>query len=172
MTAASCATYLYIHIAKGNDFAKARIVGIKSEIEVYCAARHISGAVATWRMLGCESHSRYPSVTRIHAQLQGGTINSVLCHAHASAGERTVIALHVASDLMRYLKRHTAARFSRLTLFTYFETYIVTEKQNDPNPTSAPAGQWLGQYGKIVTVKTTDHVRRIHFKSPAVGDPF
>lgn len=120
-------------------------------------------------MLGFESHSRYPSVTRIHAQLQGG--DSVIYHADASAGERTAIALHVASDLMRYLKRPTAARLSRLTLFNYFETCIVSKTTNEPKPTSAPAGQWLGQYGKTVTVKTTEHVRRIHFKSPAVGDP-
>lgn len=67
VTAASCAKYLCKYIAKGNDFAKARISGIKSEIEMNRTTRYISAAEATWKMLGFETNSRYPSVTRVHA---------------------------------------------------------------------------------------------------------
>ena len=171
VTAASCAKYLYKYIAKGNDFAKARIAGIKSEIEMYRTIRYISATEATWRMLGFGSHSRFPAVTRIHAHLEDE--NNVLYPAEASAEERAAIAQHSTSDLMRYLKRPTAARFTALTLLSYFETYIVNRKKKaDPIPTSAPPGKWLDQYGNTVSLRTTEHVCRIHFKSPAVGDVF
>lgn len=43
--------------------------------------------------------------------------------------ERAAIANSAASDLMRYLKRPTAASFTHLTLLDYFETYIITRKK-------------------------------------------
>ena len=171
VSAASCAKYLYKYIAKGNDFAKARIAGIKSEIEMYRTTRYISATEATWRMLGFGSHSRFPTVTRVHAHLEDK--NNVLYPAEASAEEHTAIAQHSTSDLLRYLKRPTAARFTALTLLSYFETYIVTKKKKaDPIPISAPPGKWVDQYGNTVSLRTTEHVCRILFKSPAVGDVF
>lgn len=122
-------------------------------------------------MLGFESNSRYPSVTRVHAHLEEE--NNVLYPAEASAEERAAIARGAASDLMRYLRRKTAARFTGLTLLSYFETSIVTKKQKDDRiPTNAPRGKWVDQYGNIVCRRTTEHVCGIHFKSPAVGDVF
>ena len=171
VTTASCAKYLYKYIAKGNDFAKARISGITNEIEMYRTTRYISAAEATWRMLGFESQSRYPSVTRVHAHLENE--NSVVYPAEASAEECAAIASNTTSDLMHYLERPTAACFSRLTLLDYFESYLITKKKkDDPCPSTAPVGKWLDQNGNIVSARTTEHVCRVHFKSPAVGDLF
>ena len=90
---------------------------------MYRTTRYISAAEATWRMLGFESQSRYPSVTRVHAHLENE--NSVVYPAEASAEERAAIASNTTSDLMHYLKRPTAACFSRLTLLDY----IITKKK-------------------------------------------
>ena len=99
--------------------------------------------------------------------------HNVLYPADASAETRAAIASCTASDLMRYLRRPTAARFTGLTLLEYFEIYIVIKKQKDaPFPSSATAGKWLDQYSNIISTRTTEHVCRIHFKSPAVGDLF
>ena len=171
VTAASCVKYLYKYIAKGDEFAKAKISGIKSEIEMYRTTQYISAAEATWRMLGFDTQSRYPSVTRVHAHLEQE--NNVIYPAEASAEERAAIANSTASDLMHYLKRPIAACFNDLTLLDYFETYIITKNEKDDlTPSSAPTGKWLDQCGNIVSARTTEHVCRIHFKSPAVGDVF
>lgn len=138
---------------------------------MYRTTRYISAAEATWKMLGFENHSRYPSVTRVHAHLEQENI--VLYPAEASAEKRADIASSTASDLMHYLKRPTSASFNGLTLLDYFEKYIITKKKrDDPIPASAPFGKWLDQYGNIVSTRTREHVCRIHFKSPAVGDVF
>ena len=171
VTAASCANYLYKYISKGNDFAKAKIAGIKSEIEMYRTARYLSASEATWKMLGFETNSRYPSVTRVHAHLEQD--NNVIYPADASPEERAAIANNSASQLMHYLKRPNLVSFNGLTLLDYFEKYIVEKKkEDDPVPTSAPVCKWFDQYGNIVSTRTTDHVCRIHLKSPAVGDVF
>ena len=73
---------------------------------------------------------------------------------------------------MHYFKRPTAACFSRLTLLDCFDSYIIAKKKDDPCSSIAPVGKWLDQYGSIVSARTTEHVCRIHFKSPDVGDLF
>ena len=156
-----------------TSLAKAKISGIKSKIEMYRTTRYISAADATWRMLGFDTQSRYPSVTRVHVHAHLEQENNVIYPAEASAEERAAIENSTSSDLMHYLKRPIAACFNELTLLDYFETYIITKKKkDDPTPSSAPTGKWLDQYGNIDSARTTEHVCRIHFKSPAVGDVF
>ena len=82
-------------------------------------------------MLGFDTQSRYPSVTRVHAHLEQE--NNAIYPAEASAEERAAIANSTASDLMHCLKRPIAACFNDRTLLDYFETYIITtKKKEDP----------------------------------------
>ena len=89
--------------------------------------RYISATEATWKMLGFETNSRYPAVTRAHAHLEQE--NSILYPGIASTEERAAIATSFVSDLTRYLKRPTAASFTGLTLLDYFGTHIITKNK-------------------------------------------
>ena len=90
-----------------------------SEIEMFRTARYIPASETTWKMLGFETNSRYPALTLVHAHLEKE--KNILYPADASAEERAAIANSSASDLMRYLKRPTAASFTGLALLDNFE---------------------------------------------------
>lgn len=64
--------------------------------------------------------------------------------------------------------------FAHLTILDYFEQYTVTApKKSDPPLEMAPLGKYLDGYKNIVSKrKNKDHVCRISFQSPAVGDLF
>ena len=71
VTGTACVKYLFKYVNKREDFAKARIQGIKSEIEQYRKIRYIPAAEARWRLLGYQMIDKYPAVTKIHAHFEG-----------------------------------------------------------------------------------------------------
>ena len=97
---------------------------------MYRKTRYISAAEATWRMLGFDTQSRYPSVTLAYADLEQE--NNIIYHSEVSAKERAAIAKSTASDIMHYLP--TAACFNDLTLLDYFETCIISNNKNMTPP--------------------------------------
>lgn len=171
VTATSGIKYLFKYVVKGGDMARARVAGVKSEIEQYRKTRCVSAADATWRMLGYEMMSRSPAVTVVHAHLQNE--HNVIYPSNATDDERGECADDSVSDLMGYLQRPALEMFDSLTLLDYFETYTITKKKKeDPIPISAPPGKWLDSYGNVVSARRSSHVCRIQFQSPAVGDLF
>lgn len=171
VTASSCVKYLFKYVHKGADMARARISGVSSEIEQYRKTRYVSAAEATWRIMGYDLLNRTPAVTLVHAHLEGE--QNILYPDGASQEERQQIAEAAVSDLMRYFNRPAPTAFTQLTMLDYFEQYIIKKKKKDDEvPTAAPPGKWLDGYGNIVSERTTPHVCRIAFQSPAIGDLF
>lgn len=151
--------------------ARARVAGVKSEIEQYRKTRYVSAAEATWRMLGYDMMLRSPAVTVVHAHLENE--HNVMYPSNATDEERRNYADDSVSDLMRYLQRPALEMFDALTLLDYFESYTITKKKkDDPIPSSPPHGKWLDSYGNVVSARRSSHVCRIKFQSPAVGDLF
>ena len=171
VTADSVIQYIFKYIHKREDFTRCRISGVTSEIERYRKTRYVSAAEANWRILGYEMGTRAPAVTLVYAHLEGQ--HTVVYPTGATEQQRQEIADSAVSDLMRYFNRPAPTAFTQLTMLEYFEKYIITKKKkDDPIPTAAPYGKWLDLYGNIVSERTTTHVYRIQFQSPAVGDLF
>lgn len=171
VTATTGIKYFFKYVVKGGDMARARVAGVKSEIERYRNTRYVSAAEATWRMLGYEMISRSPAVTVVHTHLQNE--HNIMYPSNATDDERRECADDSVSDLMRYLQRLPLEMFDNLTLLVYFETYTITKKKKeDPIPLSAPPGKWLDSYGNVVSARRSSHVCQIQFQSPAVGDLF
>ena len=117
--------------------------------------------------------SRFPAVTKVHAHLEGEQY--VTYPDDATPEMRLEIAENSPSSLITYFQRPTDAIFDSLTLLDYYEQFTVTKPKKDfPKPTSAPPGKFLDSYGNIISSRSQNnqHVCRIVFQSPAVGDLF
>lgn len=117
--------------------------------------------------------SRFPAVTKVHAHLEGEQY--VTYPADATPEMRLQIAENSPSSLMIYFKRPLDSTFNALTLLDYYEQYTITKpKKDQPPPTSAPPGKYLDSYNNIISTRSENnqHVCRIVFQSPAVGDLF
>lgn len=115
---------------------------------------------------------RYPTVTKIHAHLEG---EQYITYPHnATHEERLKIAANAQSHLLKYFKRPTNACFPHLTILDYYEKYVITSpKRDDPPLEIAPLGKHLDCYKNIVSKRiNNEHVCRISFQNPAVGDLF
>lgn len=169
VTASSCIMYQYKYVHKGVDMAKARISGVSSEIEQYRKTRYVSAAEATWRILGYTLMNRSPAVTLVHVHLPGE--QHVIYPDGITSGERQSLADSAVSDLMRYFNRPAPTAFTELTLLEHYERFIVQKLRiGERVPTAATPGKWFDLYGNIISERTTDHVCRIHFLTPVIGD--
>ena len=170
VTATSCVKYVFKYCHKGDAFIRARIQGITSEVEQYRKTRYISAAEATWRLLGYHMVDRYPAVTKIHAHLEGE--QQITYPKNATHDDRLEIAAQSQTHVLRYYMRPKNPCFSDLTILDYYEQYTITSpKKDDPPLEFAPLGKYLDGYKNIVSKrKNDDHVCRISFQSPAVGD--
>ena len=172
VTGTACVKYLFKYVNKGEDFAKARIQGIKSEIEQYRKTRYISAAEATWRLLGYQMTDRNPAVTKIHVHLEGE--HNITYPHNATHEQRLLIAENSQSHLLKYFKRPSHDCFSTLTILDYYEQYTVTTPRRDaPLIEIAPLGKYLDGYKNVISKRKHDnHVCRISFQNPSVGDLF
>lgn len=163
--------YLYKYMFKGPDRTRFHVQDgpqlTVNEAKEYVEGRYLSATEAAWRILSFDITSKEPSVTCLPVHLPGQNIPQF------GQGDREHSSV---SLLMCYFHRPHLPQFANLLYVDYFERFNRYKLQHGQEPA---AGEFLevpfnrrDRYKITARQHNLEHVARIQFLSPALGEVF